>query len=106
MSSDVVGIVFSDQLPRGIRYLGELIQKAIRMGVCRPFYDPQIDENGKVKWHNIKATISMEEIIRMDWLEDNIIGAIPTYDQLDEKTQKLVDVIGVKSARKDPEEPV
>ena len=106
MSSDVVGIVFSDQLPRGIRYQGELIQKAIRMGVCRPFYDPQIDENGKVKWHNIKATISMEEIIRMDWLEDNIIGAIPTYDQLDEKTQKLVDVIGVQSARKDPEEPV
>ena len=106
MSSDVVGITFSDQLPRGIRYLGELIQKAIRMGVCRPFYDPQIDENGKVKWHNIKATISMEEIIRMDWLESNIVGSIPTYDQLDEKTQKLVDVIGVQAARKDPEEPL
>lgn len=101
MSSDVVGIRFSDQLPRGTRYLGELIQKAIRMGVCRPFYDPQPDETGKLQWHNIKATIGIEEIMGMDWLESNIVGSIPTYDQLSEKTKALVDVIGVGPARKD-----
>lgn len=101
MSSDVVGIRFSDQLPRGTRYLGELIQKAIRMGVCRPFYDPQPDETGKLQWHNIKATIGIEDIISMDWLESNIVGNIPTYDQLPERVKALVDVIGVGPARKD-----
>ena len=101
MSSDVVGIRFSDQLPRGTRYLGELIQKAIRMGVCRPFYDPQPDENGKLEWHNIKATMGIEDIIGMDWLESNIVGCIPAYDQLSDKTKALVDVIGVGPARKD-----
>lgn len=101
MSSDVVGIRFSEQLSRGTRYLGELIQKAIRMGVCRPFYDPQPDENGKMQWHNIKATIGIETIIGMDWLEPNIVGAIPTYDQLSDRTKALVDVIGVGPARKD-----
>jgi len=100
MSSDVVGIQFSESLPRGIRYLGELIQKAIRMGVCRPFYDPKPDETGKMQWHNVKATISMEEIINMDWLESNVVGAIPNYDQLTDRAKKLVDVIGVGSARK------
>ncbi|MBQ9031818.1 MAG: BMP family ABC transporter substrate-binding protein [Parasporobacterium sp.] len=106
MSSNVVGIEFSESLPRGIRYLGELIHKAIRMGVCRPFYDPQLDEQGNMQWHNIKATISMEEIIRMDWLEPNIVGSIPTYEQLDEKAKKLVDVIGVRTARKDQDETI
>ena len=101
MSSDMVGIQFSDLLPRGTRYLGELIQKAIRMGVCRPFYDPKLDENGRMQWHNIKATISMEEIIAMDWLEPNIEGSIPTYDQLPESARKLVDVMGVGPARKE-----
>jgi len=101
MSSDVVGIRFSDQLPRGVRYLGELIRKAIRMGVCRPFYDPRPDENGKLQWHNIKATIGIEDIIGMDWLESNIVGSIPTYDQLSDRTKALVDIIGVGPARKD-----
>jgi len=101
MSSDVVGIRFSDKLPRGTRYLGELIQKAIRMGVCRPFYDPQPDEEGRIQWHNIKATIGLEEISQMDWLESNIVGAIPSYDQLPDRVKELIDVIGVGPARKD-----
>ena len=101
MSSDMVGVHFSDLLPRGVRYLGELIQKAIRMGVCRPFYDPKLDENGQMQWHNIKATLSMEEIIAMDWLESNIAGTIPTYEQLPENAKKLVDVMGVGPARKE-----
>lgn len=106
MSSNVVGVEFSEHLPRGVRYLGELIHKAIRMGVCRPFYNPEIDENGKMQWHNIKATISMEEIIGMDWLESNIVGSIPAYDELPDKVKKLVDVIGVRPARKDPDQEI
>ena len=105
MSSDVVDIQFSELLPRGIRYLGELICKAIRMGVCRPFYDPTRDENGNLEWQNVKATISMEEIISMDWLEPNVVGTIPSYDQLSETARQLVDAIGVKQARKDAQEP-
>lgn len=90
MSAGVVDIIFSGRLPQGVRYLGEILCDGLRKGIVNPFYDP---EKG--------IAPSMESIITMDSLEDNIIGSIPSYDELDKEAQLLVDEMGVDSAREE-----
>jgi hypothetical protein len=43
----------------------------------------------------------MEEIIRMNYLEDNVKGSIPAYEELEEKAKILVNHQGVEPSRKD-----
>ena len=90
MSAGVVDIIFSGRLPQGVRYLGDILCDSIRKGIANPFFDPDTGEGQ-----------SMESIITMDRLEKNIIGSIPTYDELDREAQLLVNEMGVASARED-----
>jgi hypothetical protein len=53
------------------------------------------------KVNRAEETIRMEEIIRMDYLEDNVRGVIPAYEELEEKAKKLVNYQGVEPSRKD-----
>ena len=43
-------------------------------------------------------TLTPEEIIRMDWLADNVVGEIPTEDQLVEEAVSMVKIQGIYSA--------
>ena len=37
----------------------------------------------------------------MDWLVENIVGAIPKYEELDETGKATADVVGVEPSTKD-----
>ena len=41
----------------------------------------------------------MEQIIGMDWLNENVVGAIPAYDELSEIGKATVDMVGVEKVR-------
>jgi hypothetical protein len=41
------------------------------------------------------AALSMEQIIAMDWLADNISGSIPDYQDLNEIGKATVDMVGI-----------
>lgn len=101
MSSGAAEMVFSGRLPKGIRYLGETLSKAICAGICQPFYNPSTKSDGRIAWETQDQTISVEEILSMDWLEDNIVGAIPKYEELHEQVREVVDTMGVEASRKD-----
>ena len=101
MKSGVVDIKLSEKLPSAIHYLGELMVKAIGMGACRPFFSPEQGEDGRINWENVRASATMEEIVNIDRLEPNIVGRIPEYEELSDKARDLVDVMGIKSLRKD-----
>ena len=131
MSSGVVEMIYSEQLPESVRYLGEVLCRAIRDGSCRPFYhmarpgtsrkapgkSRQSDRPAEIirmeemvrteemirtqKANSAEETIRMEEIIRMDYLEENVRGLIPAYEELEEKAKKLVNSQGVEPSRKD-----
>ena len=42
-----------------------------------------------------------EQIIGMDWLAENIVGAIPDYEELNETGKATVDMVGVGAASKE-----
>ena len=43
--------------------------------------------------------LSPEEIIRMDWLADNVVGHIPKVEQLVEEAVPMVKIQGIESDR-------
>lgn len=100
MKSDVVEIIYSSKLPKGTRYLGELLTRAIKHDDCHPFYNPTMDEEGRIIWETMNQSITIEEIVNMDWLEDNVIGIIPTYEELNDRAKELVDLSGVNKSKK------
>lgn len=99
MSSGVVDILFSGELPRGVRYLGESLCRGIRADILHPFYRSDMQKDGRLIWENSDQSIRVEDIMNMSSLEDNIVGSIPDYNELARNVRPLVDAIGVENAR-------
>ena len=47
--------------------------------------------------------LSLEQILRMDFLVENVIGDIPCYEELTPKGQKTVDMVGIGQAKQKSE---
>ncbi|MBQ0066469.1 MAG: BMP family ABC transporter substrate-binding protein [Firmicutes bacterium] len=104
ISAGVIDIMYAERLPVGIRYLGEVLFKSIRENICQPFYLPNPSPNGTYQWNEANTSISVEDIIKMDYLEENVVGEIPKFTRLEKQAQDLVNNVGVVSARKESEE--
>ncbi|MDE6635456.1 MAG: BMP family ABC transporter substrate-binding protein [Lachnospiraceae bacterium] len=98
MSSGMIDIICSTRLPSGTVRLIELLKKSICSGDFNPFSGTIYSQDGPVH-SNMSDSITTEEIITMDWLADNIIGSIPTMDDLVEDARQIVKVQGVAKAR-------
>ena len=96
MSAGVVELACSDKLPDSTRRLAALLRDSICSGFCDPFRGPLYAQNGRLVEEHI---IDPECVIAMDWLNENIIGEIPVYAELDETGKATVDIVGVGYAR-------
>jgi len=89
-----VDVIFSDELPYYSRKMIRLLRQAVIDGTADPFRGElhsqtrQISEEGA-------HTLSYEEIIGMDWLNDNIIGEIPRASEMRDSIQKTLMTSGV-----------
>ncbi|MGX8692320.1 MAG: BMP family ABC transporter substrate-binding protein [Clostridia bacterium] len=101
MASGVVDLKLSESLPSGVTRLAELLRKGIMNGTEDPFCAEIIDQKGLLRCDG-KTALSPEEIMRMDWLCDNVDGAIPEFDELLPYSQGLVRLLGVYRERLAP----
>ena len=99
MSAGVVGLQYSETLPPATRSLAALLQESIRSGVCNPFRGPLYTQSGRVLEND--ALLTPQQIINMDYLMENVVGAIPRYEDLSELGRATVDLVGVPPATKD-----
>lgn len=98
MSSGMIDVICSKKLPVGTLRLIELLKKNICSGAFNPFDGTIYSQDGLV--HNVLPEgITPEEIVAMDWLNDNIIGSIPTMEELEEEAKTLVQIQGVAKAK-------
>ena len=100
MSAGVVELLCSSKLPDSTRKLSELLERAICTGICNPFRGPLKTQDGRVidgEGH----FLSPEQIIRMDWLVENVVGTIPSYEELSEEGKATVDIVGVERVTED-----
>ena len=96
LSAGVIDVICSGNLPVGTVKLVELMKHTISSESFHPFTGPLYDQNGVVR-HQSADVMKPEEIMRMDWLVDNVVGVIPKIDTLKEDARPIVLLRGLDS---------
>ncbi len=95
ISSGVIDVICSKRLPIGTKRLAELLKATISSEQFNPFSGILYSQTG-VAQPDPDKSLAPEEIMRMDWLAENVIGAIPKTDELKEQAEPVVRQQGVK----------
>lgn len=96
LSAGVVDVIHSQNLPIGTRRLVQLLKDNITRGEFNPFSGILYSQEGMVQ-SDPDRTLSPEEIIRMDWLAENVIGSIPAQKELTEQAKPVTQQSGLKN---------
>lgn len=88
MSAGVIDVVCSRNLPIGTKRLIELLKETILKGEFNPFTGVLYSQTGMVQ-SDPERSLTPEEIVNMDWLAENVIGHIPTKEELLESAMPL-----------------
>ena len=88
MSSGVVDVICSQNLPIGTQRLVYLLKDTIRRGEFNPFSGTLYSQQGVVQ-EDPDRSLSPEEIIRMNWLARSVIGSIPERQDLKEQAKPV-----------------
>ena len=95
MSAGVIDVVCSRQLPIGTRRLVDLLKSTISSDRFNPFSGVLYSQEGVVQ-EDPNRSMLPEEIMTMDWLAENVIGSIPTKEELTETAEPVIKQQGVK----------
>lgn len=94
LNAGAIDLISSERLPAGLAHLCEMLKEKIARGELHPFSDPVIDQNGVVRVPS--GTVPTQtEIIRMDYLVQNVVGRIPDTSELTLPAQRLVELQGI-----------
>ena len=102
MDSGVVDVEFSDRIPEGVLALAGLMIRNIREGRLDPFRRRITAQDGSLK-NDGSRSFSPIELIRMDWLLDNVEGRIPAFEELSGFARPLVRELGIYRDQIPPE---
>ena len=94
MDSGVIGVQLSDKLPEGVRQMAKLLKKGLRDSTLDPFMRKIIAQDGSVKNDGTKK-FTPEQLLRMDWLCENVIGTIPPFEDILPISQTMVRELGL-----------
>ena len=89
MSSGVIDIYQCDTIPYETLKLVSIMRKGLTSDVLNPFDGELRSQDGVIK-DALSPKLDNEQIINMNWLCDNVVGSIPTFDELTESAQKTV----------------
>ena len=94
MDSGVIGIRLSDKLPHGVLTLAKLLEDNLVRGTLDPFFRKIVAQDGTVMNDGTRR-LTPKEVLRMDWLCDNVTGEIPGFDQILPISQAMVRELGI-----------
>lgn len=92
--SDVIDVEMAPTLPEGCNALANILKDGIRSGAIDPFRRRIVAQDGTVI-NDGSRSLTPDEILRMDWLCDNVIGSIPAYEELEPYAQPIVRQLGL-----------
>ena len=94
MDSGVTDVQLSPTLPDGVHSLAEILKLGLTKGSISPFKTRIVDQNGVLRCDS-EHELSAEDIMKMDWLCENIDGRLPSFDELSPRSQGLVRLLGI-----------
>ena len=94
MDSGVIDVKLSDELPDGVMYMAQILRKGLQQGSIDPFQRRIVAQNGEVK-NTGAGSLSIDTLLRMNWLCENVHGVIPAYEDILPFARPMVRELGV-----------
>ncbi len=94
MDSGVIDVELSDALPEGLRIMADMLRKGLQKRTIDPFRRKIVAQDGTII-NTGNRTLSPEELLRMDWLCENVEGYLPPFDQIQSFARDMVRELGV-----------
>ena len=91
--SGVIDLELSRKIPAGIRQLAKILCHDMINGALDPFHRRIVAQDGTIK--NDGTGTFTPELLHMDWLVENVIGTIPSFEELMPQSQALVRELGI-----------
>lgn len=95
MSSGAIDVQLSPALPEGIRRLAEHLCGDLRGGLFDPFRCQIRDQDGVLR-NDGSRSLSVEELIHMDWLCENVDGRIPALHDLKPEAVETAKILALR----------
>ena len=95
LSAGVVDIIVSDKVPSDTRRLVDIMKELIIEDRISPFTGEIKIQNGEVISEE-GMELDVDDIIKMNWLVENVVGEIPVKEELDDIAKELVEIKGVQ----------
>ena len=89
MSSGVIDIILSGNLPYTARRTVDFLRKEIIKGPLSPFRGELHSQDGIVRLAG-DPPLTDEDIVEMQWLNDNVLGEIPPLSAFSEAARELI----------------
>ena len=102
MSAGVVDIEYAPALPLASRRFADFFRGSIINDTGTPFLTPFYTQSGEIIGKG-QTELTLEEIINMDYLVDNVEGSIPLYEELTDMGKSTVKTVGVRQAKQEAE---
>lgn len=94
LSAGVVDLRCTGDIPGDTLRLAGLLREEIVSGRFRPFQGRLTAQGGRVVRE--EGALSPEEIVKMDWLAENVVGDIPAAAELTGEARELIRLQGVR----------
>lgn len=89
ISSDIIDLILSQKLPRGISTLVDVMREEIHTERFHAFQDEITLQDGTVVGE-MGSWLSPEQVITMDWYVENVVGKLPQPENLTEEAKELM----------------
>ena len=94
MRSDVLDVAFSNRFNRYALRLVSGFRESLRSGAFSPFEGTLRDQAGALRCEP-ERRLTPAEILCMDYLLDNVVGTLPSLEELSEQARPLVKLQGI-----------
>lgn len=94
IKSGVIDVALTEDLPEGMRCLAQMLRKGLKDGTLDPFLRLVRDQEGILRCDGA-TPLTPDELIHMDWLCENVVGHIPTLEEVIPASQATVRLLGV-----------
>ncbi len=98
MSAGVVDIEYAPTLPLASRRFADFFRGSIINNAGTPFLTPFYTQSGEMIGKG-QTELTLEQIINMDYLVDNVEGSIPHYEEMTDMGKSTVETVGVQQAK-------
>ena len=94
MDSGVIDVELSSNLPEGLLTLANHLRQGLQNGAIDPFFRKITAQDGTIK-NDGTQHFYPRDLLRMDWLCDNVVGDIPAFDKILPYSQSMVRELGI-----------